>query len=225
MRSFLQPASCSARLADPFVWEKVDAEGQIPSKRYGHTAVVHQDCMYIYGGYDDFGLKCNDIYCFDFDSLIWMRLKTLGPSLDRFHHSAVAYQGSMYVFGGFFEHEVPAADGAGLMEFRFSTLTWSKVAPYQHTPASSGTTTASAASTSGTMGINAGGGTTAASAAALLEPQWACPPPSPRWGHKAVVCQGVLYITGGCDTVLNFNDLYKFHFGTLFFTKQKMVFP
>ena len=56
--------------------------------------------------------------------------------------------------------------------------------------------------------------------------------PCGRWGHKAVIykvftmqeneksqywnetfTKGNMYVFGGCDKVINFSDLYKFHFG------------
>ena len=42
------------------------------TKRYGHTAVVCNDSMFVFGGYDDFGLKCNDLWEFNFSKFfIW----------------------------------------------------------------------------------------------------------------------------------------------------------
>lgn len=36
--------------------------GRPPSKRYGHTSVLYNKCIYIYGGYDDSGYNTNDLY-------------------------------------------------------------------------------------------------------------------------------------------------------------------
>ena len=36
------------------------------NKRYGHSAVIYNESMYIFGGYDDFGLSCNDLWEFNF---------------------------------------------------------------------------------------------------------------------------------------------------------------
>jgi hypothetical protein len=41
-------------------------------------------------------------------------------------------------------------------------------------------------------------------------------PPSPRWGHCAVQVKRYMYVFGGCDRVINYNDLHRFHFGTFF---------
>ncbi len=40
--------------------------GKPPSKRYGHSAVVYSNCMYVFGGYDDFGYKSNELYEYRF---------------------------------------------------------------------------------------------------------------------------------------------------------------
>jgi hypothetical protein len=49
--------------SDTMTWSQEDnVSGKPPSKRYGHSAVVYNKCMYIYGGYDDFGYKSNELY-------------------------------------------------------------------------------------------------------------------------------------------------------------------
>jgi hypothetical protein len=45
--------------------------------------------------------------------------------------------------------------------------------------------------------------------------------PEPRWGHAALVYLNKMYIFGGCDNLLNFKEVHKFHFGSLSVT----VFP
>ena len=39
---------------DTQTWSKVKTRGSVPSKRYGHTAVVLGDSMYIFGGIDQY---------------------------------------------------------------------------------------------------------------------------------------------------------------------------
>jgi len=71
-----------------------------PMRIRGHTAVVHGDSMYIFGGRD--ASKSNDTYQFNFISKVWNLIECDGvfPS-PRHFHSAVIYKESMYVFGGF----------------------------------------------------------------------------------------------------------------------------
>lgn len=64
--------------------------------------------MWIYGGYDDFGYKCDDLFQYRFDTKLWQHIKTytVVPEdqprlyLERYNHTAVVYQDSMYIFGG-----------------------------------------------------------------------------------------------------------------------------
>ena len=71
-------------------WKKLNVPGETPAKRYGHTAVVYNGRMYVYvrmaalnlftysryGGYDDFGMRCNDLWEYSFGNLVSMRLLT-----------------------------------------------------------------------------------------------------------------------------------------------------
>lgn len=108
-------------------WVETLAEGSVPSRRYGHSAVAYGDHMYIYGGYDDYGFPCNDVHAFSFERLRWRALKSLGPSPDRFHHSAVLWQGSMYVFGGY-------GGFADLFEYRLGSCTWTALQTHAPRP-------------------------------------------------------------------------------------------
>ena len=96
------------------VWEAVKWEGNPPSPRAGHTAVVHGKSMFIYGGYDKNGLSCHDLHEFSFEANTWSLLSPKGVSPpDAFHHAAVAHQGSMYVWGGY------RIESSSLHEYRF----------------------------------------------------------------------------------------------------------
>lgn len=46
--------------------------GKPPSKRYGHSAVVYSGCMYVFGGYDDFGYKSNELFEYRFGTCHWV---------------------------------------------------------------------------------------------------------------------------------------------------------
>jgi len=56
------------------------AKNSRPSKRYGHIAVVHEEQMIVFGGYDDFGLKCNDMYEFNLRKYTPPHLAAIPPS-------------------------------------------------------------------------------------------------------------------------------------------------
>ena len=73
-----------------------------PKGRRGHTAVVFQDSMYIYGGYQDLRGSTSELWAFHFPSKTW-HLVSQGGAADcppRHHHSAVLHDSSMWIFGG-----------------------------------------------------------------------------------------------------------------------------
>lgn len=52
-------------ILETFHWRKIEAKGQVPTKRTSHSAVVYQDKMYVFGGFS--GEKyLNDIAEYDF---------------------------------------------------------------------------------------------------------------------------------------------------------------
>lgn len=102
----------------------------MPSRRYGHSMVLYNRSFYIYGGYDDYGYKCNDLYEYRPLTNKWCRVTTLGQPPERYHHSAVAFSGSMYVFGG---NSGEPSTASALFEYRFGTATWTRI-PTQNKP-------------------------------------------------------------------------------------------
>lgn len=42
-----------------------------PRARAGHAAVIHENCLYVFGGKDDENAKLNDLWKFDMASLTW----------------------------------------------------------------------------------------------------------------------------------------------------------
>jgi leucine-zipper-like transcriptional regulator 1 len=106
---------------EPFA-DDIDA----PKGRFGHSAVVYNDSMYLFGGYTTDGFACNDLYEYSFECNEWRRLKPVADGrsvmpVDLFRHSAVVHQGSMYVFGGY------RSKANVLLEYRFGTGAWSLV--------------------------------------------------------------------------------------------------
>lgn len=77
---------------------------EIPYQRYGHTAVVLNDLVYVWGGRND-DTACNVLFCFDTNSLLWTKPKVFGKiPAARDGHSACVINNSMYIFGGYEEH-------------------------------------------------------------------------------------------------------------------------
>eukprot|EP01102_Stenamoeba_stenopodia_P022805 TRINITY_DN963_c0_g1_i3.p1 TRINITY_DN963_c0_g1~~TRINITY_DN963_c0_g1_i3.p1 ORF type:complete len:658 (-),score=154.57 TRINITY_DN963_c0_g1_i3:105-2078(-) len=107
-------------------WKKVSVHREQPSKRYGHSAVLFEGGMYIFGGYDTDGLACSDLWRFDLGQLSWSKVTTKRAPYARLHHSAVVYNGKMYVFGGKVEDKAHRKDNT-LYAFDFKKATWKKV--------------------------------------------------------------------------------------------------
>ena len=54
-------------------WEIVEQEGEIvPNSRVGHSAVIFEDTMYIFGGRDYDNVRLNDLWAFNFVNQKWM---------------------------------------------------------------------------------------------------------------------------------------------------------
>jgi len=97
-----------------------------PSKRWGHSSVVSQDKLFIFGGaaYNS-NFQTNEIfYQLDLVNWNWSRLTPLGSSPGvRDSHSCVAYQDKLYVFGG----SVGSESQNDLWEFDIPSSLWKPI--------------------------------------------------------------------------------------------------
>jgi len=103
----------------------VPVTGRPFSPRSALTAVVFQNQMYTFGGWNGFSKQWyNDLYCFNFDTKQWREVAATGDlPCHRTSHSAVVWNNKMYVFAGF-SGENYLND---LHEFDFATETWRDV--------------------------------------------------------------------------------------------------
>lgn len=71
-------------------WQQVvHASGSPPSPRHSHAAVVHGDCLYVYGGYDG-SYRC-DFHCFNFLTSAWSIVPAAGrPPRARYRATCVS---------------------------------------------------------------------------------------------------------------------------------------
>ncbi|KAJ4432158.1 hypothetical protein ANN_20774 [Periplaneta americana] len=54
------------------VWEEVEPESDsYPTKRYGHTTVVYDDKIYLYGGLEENGVISNELWTFNISTKTW----------------------------------------------------------------------------------------------------------------------------------------------------------
>ncbi|CAL2046136.1 unnamed protein product [Caenorhabditis brenneri] len=84
------------------LWRKVEVDGFIPPSRDGHTAVVWNHQMFIFGGFEEESQRFSqETYIFDFATSTWREMHTSGqPPLWRDFHTASVIDGVMYIFGG-----------------------------------------------------------------------------------------------------------------------------
>ena len=98
--------------------------GEHPSKRWGHSVVLHNNNMIIFGGRHSQRILSN-IYSLDFTTLLWSKIDPTGNSPPaRDSHSAIIYKDSdMIIFGG----NGTAGKLNDLWNFNFLDKKWSKI--------------------------------------------------------------------------------------------------
>ncbi|KAH7730868.1 Kelch motif family protein [Aphelenchoides avenae] len=83
-------------------WSIIEVQGPNPPSRDGHTAVVWNDRMYVFGGFEEETQRFSqETYYFDFLAKTWTQVVTEGePPQYRDFHTACVIDGRMWVFGG-----------------------------------------------------------------------------------------------------------------------------
>eukprot|EP01117_Protostelium_nocturnum_P010553 TRINITY_DN3796_c0_g1_i4.p1 TRINITY_DN3796_c0_g1~~TRINITY_DN3796_c0_g1_i4.p1 ORF type:complete len:398 (+),score=65.99 TRINITY_DN3796_c0_g1_i4:455-1648(+) len=87
-------------------WENIATIGNVPVARHCHAVAVHEDKMYIFGGYSDDterrGTQRNDLCRFSFESSKWdmLYVSKENKPISRHSHSMVSFEGNLFVFGG-----------------------------------------------------------------------------------------------------------------------------
>ena len=96
-----------------YAWTKIEpVDGIVPPKRWGHTAVLYKDSIFIYGGFNSTGLL-NDVWEYQLGLVLpstpllsegnrWSKKNPAGaPPIPSHYHQATEHEGQMFVFGGF----------------------------------------------------------------------------------------------------------------------------
>lgn len=79
------------------VWKKIESLNG-PSARMGHSAIIHNHKMYIFGGFDEESL--DELFEYDFINKEWKEIVTKFRPSKRFFHTSVVYKDKMYIIGG-----------------------------------------------------------------------------------------------------------------------------
>jgi N-acetylneuraminic acid mutarotase len=181
-----------------------------------HSAVVYNDKMYVFGGFQyPIPQKVDELWEYDFISSAWTQ-KTSGAT-GRNHHSAVVYDGKIYIFGGKDNRDITLND---LWEHNITTDTW-----IQKKSAPAARREHSAVAYNKKMYIFGGTDNTDNISDALWEydftgNNWTQKVGAPFSiaGHSAVVYDGRMYVFGGGGyfdagkTLVLFNDIWKYDF-------------
>lgn len=108
----------------------MDINTSSPSGRLCHTAVIHENKMYIYGGHitqpssEYFHTVKQDLYEYNLTSREWREIPVGDGAPRRTEHTAVVYNNSMIVFGGYSGNRYENS----VMVFDFATSQWKELA-------------------------------------------------------------------------------------------------
>ena len=102
-----------------------------PSKRWGHSAIIYNNSMIIFGG-RHLQRSLSNIYSLDFSSLTWSKMEPIGSiPLGRDSHTAVLYNNShMIIFGG----NGLTSKFNDLWDFDITEYKWTKITTQGNTP-------------------------------------------------------------------------------------------
>ena len=109
------------------VWTKIESRGEDVKKRAYHTAAVHNNIIYVYGGIVN-DVYSRDLCSYDASSHVW-RLFTTGnprlytPTVSRSGHVAVVHNDQMIVFGSYSEESPDLA----LYSLDLKTFVWRRM--------------------------------------------------------------------------------------------------
>ncbi|THU62686.1 hypothetical protein C4D60_Mb01t07720 [Musa balbisiana] len=113
-------------------WSHIEAKGNIPVARSGHTVLRAGTVLILFGGEDVKGRKLNDLFMFDLKSLSWLPLhyKGTGPSARSNHVAALHEDKLLFVFGGQSKSRILN----DLYSLDFETMIWSRIKVRGHHP-------------------------------------------------------------------------------------------
>ncbi|CAJ1941068.1 unnamed protein product [Sphenostylis stenocarpa] len=106
-------------------WSLMEAKGDIPVSRSGHSVVKAGTVLILFGGEDAKRRKLNDLHMFDLKSFTWLPLHYTGTSPSpRFNHAAALYDDKiLYIFGG----SSKSRTLNDLYSLDFESMAWSRI--------------------------------------------------------------------------------------------------
>ncbi|CAI0466711.1 unnamed protein product [Linum tenue] len=106
-------------------WSLMEAKGDIPIARSGHTVVRSSSVLILFGGEDSKKRKLNDLHMFDLKSLTWLPLHCTGagPSARSNHVAALCDDKTLLIFGGASKSRTLN----DLYSLDFESMVWSRI--------------------------------------------------------------------------------------------------
>ncbi|XP_004229210.2 acyl-CoA-binding domain-containing protein 6 isoform X2 [Solanum lycopersicum] len=106
-------------------WSLLEAKGDVPVARSGHTVLRASSVLILFGGEDIKRRKLNDLHMFDLKSLTWLPLHCTGtgPSPRSNHVSALYDDKLLLIFGG----SSKSRTLNDLYTLDFETMAWSRI--------------------------------------------------------------------------------------------------
>lgn len=106
-------------------WSLMEAKGDVPVARSGHTVVRASSVLILFGGEDAKRRKLHDLHMFDLKSLTWLPLHCTGPGPSaRSNHVATLYDDkTLLIFGGTSKSRTLN----DLYSLDFETMIWSRI--------------------------------------------------------------------------------------------------
>ncbi|KAG0050783.1 hypothetical protein BGZ83_004444 [Gryganskiella cystojenkinii] len=118
-------------------------EGVPPTKRYGHTAVLWNQHIIVFGGSNEYDEYRDDVIVFSLQNRTWSRPEIRGEVPARYLHSATVFKNKMYVYGGFAKNSKCTYVLEEMRILNLETWTWSTAhtvpARYNHSACLIGT--------------------------------------------------------------------------------------
>ena len=113
-------------------WREVPTSGDTAGPRSGHVSVVHNNCMYVFGGKSVDGMADNKLYRLDLVSFQWevVKVKGLRP-IARDSAAGVLYKDKFYIFGG---TSKPFDYLSDLWSYSFESKRWKHISGRGGTP-------------------------------------------------------------------------------------------
>ncbi|XP_050373154.1 acyl-CoA-binding domain-containing protein 6 [Argentina anserina] len=106
-------------------WSHMEAKGDIPIARTGHTVVRASSVLILFGGEDAKRRKLHDLHMFDLKTLTWLPLHCTGtgPSPRSNHVAALYNDKTLFIFGGSSKSKTLN----DLYSLDFETMVWSRI--------------------------------------------------------------------------------------------------